>query len=405
MIIVATTARTVGYVIAAVAVAGFLLYLWATYRDARAEIGSEVELAPNRKPYYDDEELESGRLDRTLVMALGMLAVVAVGLPLYWLAEPGRMEDRIGTWDRVFIQRGEASFEERCAQCHGAGGVGGVASYTLTDADGQFVDQVEWKAPALDTVLNRYSYDEVTFILDYGRANTPMPAWGAPGGGPLTTQQIEELVAYLASIQLSGEEMQEQINTSLVDRYVNGIIEQEAEEAGIDDLDDEEAGALMEELEADRAEDLTTEVTDALAEGQYDYNLDGAFSQIELGEAMFNLGAEDGTAGGAYSCARCHTKGWAYGEPELAGGGRLGPNLTNAATLRQFPTFQEHVAFVTEGGEQGVAYGSGGRSGAGEMPGFGINPNAEDEGSTLTPEQFMYSQAQIDAVVAYERSL
>jgi mono/diheme cytochrome c family protein len=403
--ILAMTARSVGYVIAAVAVIGFLLYLWATYRDARAEIGSEVELAPNRKPYYDDDELESGKLDRTLAMALGMLAIVAVGLPLYWLAEPGRQEDRVGTWDRVFIERGATSFEERCAQCHGAGGVGGVASFTLTDADGQFVDQVEWKAPALNTVLNRYSYEEVTFILNYGRSNTPMPAWGAEGGGPLTVQQIEELVAYLQSIQLSGEDMQAEINKSLVGRFVNGMIAAEADEQGIDDLDDEAASELTTSLEEEMSEDLTAEIEAAIAEGEYDYNLDGEFSRIELGEAMFNLGLEDGTAGGAYACARCHTKGWAYGQPEVSGGGRLGPNLTNSATLRQFPTFEEHVAFVTEGGERGVAYGEGGRSGAGEMPGFGFNPNAEDEDSTLVPEQFLYTQAQIEAVVAYERSL
>ena len=44
----------------------------------------------------------------------------------------------------------------QCAGCHGPEGVGGVASYTLTDADGEFVGQVNWQAPALNTVLLRY---------------------------------------------------------------------------------------------------------------------------------------------------------------------------------------------------------------------------------------------------------
>ena len=35
--------------------------------------------------------------------------------------------------------------------------------------------------------------DEVKFILNYGRPFSPMPAWGAPGGGPLTDQQLENL--------------------------------------------------------------------------------------------------------------------------------------------------------------------------------------------------------------------
>ena len=32
------------------------------------------------------------------------------------------------------------------------------------------------------------------------------------------------------------------------------------------------------------------------------------------GEALFNLGYNDGFAGGAYSCGRCHTKGWSYAQ-------------------------------------------------------------------------------------------
>lgn len=403
MILAANTARSIGYVIAAVVVAGFVIYLFAVYRHARAEAGSEVELAPNRKPYLPDEELETGKLDRTLGMALGLLAIVAVGLPVYWLAEPGRQAGWVGTWDRVFAERGETSFEALCQRCHGAGGVGGVAAWTLTDADGQFIEQVEWKAPALNTVLNRYSMDEVTYIITYGRGNTPMPPWGAEGGGPLTVQQIQELVAYFESIQLSAEDMRAEVNKSLVDRYVNGRIDQEAEDQGIDELDDEAATELRSSIADEMKDALTAEVQGHLDEGTYDYNLDGIFSSIELGQAMFNLGLEDGTAGGAYSCGRCHTKGWTYGQPEVEGGGRLGPNLTGHSTWRQFE-FADHVAFVTEGSKLGQAYGSGGM-GTGQMPGFGFNANAEEEGAKLLPDQFMYTQEQIEAVVEYERSL
>lgn len=390
MILAANNPRVVGTVIAVVVFVGFALYLFGVSRKARPEAGSEIELAPNRKPYYDDEDLETKKLDRTLSMGLGLLAVIAVALPVYWLAEPGRQEGWVQTWDDTFVARGEESFNARCSQCHGAGGVGGVAAYTLTDSNGQFVDQVQWKAPALNTVLTRYSKEEVTFILNYGRAFSPMPAWGAPGGGPLTTQQLEEIVAYLEEIQLPAEDIRAEVDKALTDRYVNGIIEAEA-------TPEDEAAA--------RKEALTAEVTERLAAGEYDYDLDGTWSVSELGEAMFNLGAEDGFAGGAYACARCHTKGWSYGQPETAGGGFLGPNLTGGSTLRQFPTFEDHVGFITEGAQQGQTYGTGGLSGAGQMPGFGYNPNAEDEDSKLTPEQFMYSQQQIEAVVAYERSL
>src|SRR5690606_5508080 len=102
-----------------------------------------------------------------------------------------------------------------CAGCHGAEGVGGVASYTLTDDDNNFVATMNWQAPALNTVLLRYSEEEVREILVYGRPGTPMPAWGAEGGGPLTTQQIDELIAYMQSIQLTSEEAKAQAEVTL----------------------------------------------------------------------------------------------------------------------------------------------------------------------------------------------
>jgi len=65
--------------------------------------------------------------------------------------------------------------------------------------------QVQWKAPALNTVMLRYTADTVRTILIYGRANTPMPAWGVAGGGAMNEQQILDLVEYLKSITLSPE--------------------------------------------------------------------------------------------------------------------------------------------------------------------------------------------------------
>ena len=100
--------------------------------------------------------------------------------------------------------------------------------------------------------------------------------------------------------------------------------------------------------------------------------------------ALFNLDLN----GGAYACARCHTKGWSYGDPQQSGGGALGPNLTNGDTVRQFPNEDDHVTFVETGSENGKKYGQQGQ-GSGRMPGFG---------QLLTPEQ-------LQAIVEYERSL
>ena len=77
-------------VIAVVLIVGFVIAVVVNMRRGRPEVGSELELAANRKPYLADEELEGQKLDRTLGLGLVLLGVIAVALPLYWLAEPGR---------------------------------------------------------------------------------------------------------------------------------------------------------------------------------------------------------------------------------------------------------------------------------------------------------------------------
>jgi mono/diheme cytochrome c family protein len=367
-VVFADVQRTVGYTIAAILIIGFAIAVFLNTRKARKEVGSEIELAANRKPYYDDDTLETRKLTRTLGLGLVTLAVIGVGLPLYWLAEPGRQDDNVLGWNDVFVKRGETLYNEgaNCAACHGPEGTGGAANYTITSPTGEFVAQVSWQAPALDTVLYRYSRDEVRFIITYGRGFSPMPPWGTEGGGPLTTQQIDNIIDYLQSIQLPPNESQE---------------------------------AVQKEIDETCAPDDAGFCT-----------LPGA-RFATLGEAIFNMGLYTKFAGGAYSCGRCHTAGWSYGQPEVAGGGGFGPNLTGGSELRQFPTKELQVEFVTIGGVQGRFYGRNGLSTGGMMPGFGFNPNSvvtELPGPKIfpmDPGQVMLTEAQIAAVVDYERSL
>ena len=188
--LLASAQKTVGYVVAVILLLAFVVAIAVNVRKGRAEVGSEVELAPNRKPYMDDEELETKKLDRTLGLGLVALGVIALALPLYWLAEPSRQTDMVKDFQNVAVSRGENIYVNaaQCANCHGPNGVGGAASYTILDPKtGAYVDQVQWKAPALNTVMYRYTPEQVTYILNYGRGYSPMPAWGAPGGGPLGT--------------------------------------------------------------------------------------------------------------------------------------------------------------------------------------------------------------------------
>ena len=362
-LLLADVQKTIGYVLVIILLVGFAVAVVVNMRRGRAEVGSELELAPNRKPYMEDDELETTKLDRTLGLGLVTLAVIAVALPLYWLAEPGRQADAVEGFQETFIARGEEIYVEKaqCATCHGPEGVGGVASYTITDpSTGDFVSQVNWKAPALNTVMYRYTPEEVKFVLNYGRGFSPMPAWGAPGGGPLTDQQLDDIVAYLTSIQLPADEVRI---------------------------------AVQAELDTTCGADTNGNCT--AADAPY----------ATLGEAVFNMGEESSFAGGAYACARCHTKGWSYGEPEVAGGGALGPNMTGGSENRQFTTATQQEAFVSAYPARGTSYGTGGIS-SGKMGSFGTNPNAVDpKTAIMSVDQVMLTPEQIAAVVAYERSL
>ena len=74
MILAASTQRNIGFVIATIVIVGFVLFVFFNLKEARAEVGAEVELAPNRKPYLSDEELENTKLNRSLFFSLVMLA-------------------------------------------------------------------------------------------------------------------------------------------------------------------------------------------------------------------------------------------------------------------------------------------------------------------------------------------
>lgn len=358
----ASANAAIGWVLFVIVILGFGIGLFLNVRRGRKEVGSELELAANRRPYLSDEELEGPKLDRTLGFGLVLLAVVGVALPLYWLGEPGRQEGAVETFENQFVARGEALYYDgaQCANCHGPNGVGGVAQTALLNDRGEFVSLINWASPALNTVLFRYSAEEVFEILQYGRQQSPMAAWGSKGGGPLTDQQLWNIIDYLATIQLSAADARAEVEK---------------------------------ELEGTCAPD---------AEGVC--TLEGAEFRT-LGEAMFNMGLRTGFAGGAYSCGRCHTPGWSWGDPGQSGGGALGPNLTNGSVIRQFPSAQSQIDFITEGAQTGKAYGTYGQAGDGTMPGYGLNPNAGEDGSRMSPDQVMYTPEQIRAVVNYERGL
>ena len=191
-----------GAVALAVAVLGFAA--WMAYLITQSRVRHRREAAPqNLSPYLTDDELENNRLNRILVAALISTAVIAIVMPIYYLNESDRQAQAADHFDEQAIERGLEWFTEyKCGNCHGADGGGGGARFV----EGRSGITTTWAAPSLNDVLYRYTPEEVRYWLVYGRQGTPMPAWGIDGGGPLDTQQIDDLIAYLGSIQLPQSE-------------------------------------------------------------------------------------------------------------------------------------------------------------------------------------------------------
>jgi mono/diheme cytochrome c family protein len=342
-------ALTKGAIGAIVVLVVFLLIWLGVFLSILSDRRAKTPIPANLKPYLDDDELETTRLERALTGAVYTLLFLAVAMGWYFVTEPGRQRTSFARFDELSVERGEIIYgpvedEEGhpifgafgCQNCHGAEGIGGSTTFSFLDpATGQN-KQVTWLCPPLNDVFYKYSEDEVRTILVYGRPGTPMPAWGTDGGGAMTPQQIEDVMNYLKSIQLSPEE-----------------------------------------VAAEHADD-----------GKVGEDADG--NPIFSGAELFNL-----------HCARCHTRGWSYrGEhvqpdnsvyvvrPAEPGSGAFGPSLQNGAEVNQFPNPADHLTFIQEGDDYQKPYGVQG-VGAGRMPGFG---------EILTKEQ-------IQAIVDYERGL
>ncbi len=353
--LIGLTTTTIGVIGLAIIAIGWIVYGLFNVVGGRREVGSEVELAANRKEYYDDETLEGPRLERVQLMGVILLGIIVIALPLYWVFEPSRQAGAQEGWDNRFASWGSQLFAPtaeggfNCAGCHGGmQAVGGEAPFAVTDPVTQEVQSVNWKAPALNTALYKFDESEIRFILNYGRPFSPMSPWGVVGGGPMNTQQIDNLIAYIKSIQIPRENCGEGETDARICTSGN--------------------------LPANMQADIQTAAEKAVADGD----------AKTVGQALFNLDL----ASGAYSCARCHTLGWSYGSPGVSGQGAYGWNLTGGSVNSHFADEEQLVSFLKNGSEYGRLYGLNGQ-GSGRMPGFGA----------------LLTDAQIREIVEYVRSL
>lgn len=88
--------------------------------------------------------------------------------------------------DQEKLNRGARLFQDNCAVCHGENGEGRVGA-SLTDA---------W--PSIRPDLTAQT------AIENGIPGSAMPAWLQANGGPLSTEEIDDLVYYILSWQEGG---------------------------------------------------------------------------------------------------------------------------------------------------------------------------------------------------------
>lgn len=240
----------------------------------------------NLEEFFEDEVLETKKLERTLAVALLAVAVIAVGISIYFVWEPQRQAKMTTSFEERSVRRGQTLFANEgmkgynaaqslgCANCHGGydeetgrfagGGSASTSIKSLKDpatdpacaGDNKFTNadcittSVSWKAPALNTVLYKFPIrksepgkpftsscrlseqrttpdcrSQVYDILTYGRPGTPMAAWGVAGGGPKNEQAIQDLVNFIASIQLPADEASQPIRSGEIIKQKKKIAE------------------------------------------------------------------------------------------------------------------------------------------------------------------------------------
>jgi mono/diheme cytochrome c family protein len=433
-------------IIALLAIAGYLL--WSVFSRRY------VDKSPaNETRFFDDDDLEGRRLERVLGWSLFFVTIFAVAMLVYLVREPTRQDHSETYFKDGSVERGETLFANpesehynavlslQCANCHGSEGGGGSTTQVIDPdgPDGPLVpESFTWKAPALNTERLRFSAEEVEQVITYGRPGTPMQAFGVLGGGAENEQTIEDLVAYIESIQLSPEESQKQAADALESargEAETGVTDaQDALNTANDALNaarTDVAGALgvpATTSDADLTQDCKTLEADAEASGQASEDVanqglacrdyltavdDQTDAQAKFDWAVrwrdSRTNVSDGQLLFETYCARCHTQGWSIFDPTepnstrvlgLPGGGGgqgggIGFNLRDGATVRRFgpgtepgtPGFDAQDDFIHNGSEANVQYGNGG-IGSGRMPGFG---------SMLTDDM-------IEMIVDYERN-
>lgn len=131
--------------------------------------------------YSTDPEVDRSTNRWMVVGAVLIFGLIAM-FPLYLAVEPTSREQTRKDTLASLATEGKQLFEFNCASCHGANGEG-------------------VSAPALNAkqFLQTATNEQIESLVSVGVPGTPMSAFSQDHGGPLTSEQVAAVTAYLRS--------------------------------------------------------------------------------------------------------------------------------------------------------------------------------------------------------------
>ena len=211
-------------IILVVALVGFGIAYFIVGPGKRRGPKRHADIPLAMRPYHSDEELETTGIERAMAWGVALAVFSALFLPIYWLIEPTRINQAVDEFYEQDVAEGREEYQNACAACHGTNLEGGSAAHPDEEVD------APWPAPALDNIEARYRdieivddvHEYIVNAITYGRPGTPMPAFSVAQGGSLSDNQIEQIAAYILSVQ-TGEvpEAEEFVGRSGEDVFKN----------------------------------------------------------------------------------------------------------------------------------------------------------------------------------------
>ncbi len=209
-----------GQLLIAVLVGGIAAGAALVVLRTRSGSGNKSKVPPALRPADIDAVLESSRLTKIHGWGLALTLFFAFFMPAYWVQEPQNRLDNEIEFAEESLERGAEYYAlqtdqqtgahnakgKECARCHGVGAEGGTNEFLNPVTGTRSIINV----PELKTVFSRYETppagfkDAKEFIretIERGRPGTDMPTWGADYGGPLTVQELDDIVNWIESIQ------------------------------------------------------------------------------------------------------------------------------------------------------------------------------------------------------------